>query len=321
MSAVPSPSAFSTFDAPRPLAGVRILSLALNLPGPAALMRCRAMGAECLKFEPPGGDPMAQYSEAAYADLHQDIEVRRADLKTAEGQAVVHAELARSDVLLTSFRPSALAKLGLGWEALQAAHPHLSQVAIVGAAGALAEIPGHDLTYQAEHGLVSGQLLPPTLYADMGGALMASEAVLQAVIAQRGEGPVPAAASRAGQTAQAGAPSSRYIEVALADAAAFLALPRAWGLTAPGAILGGQHAGYQVFACKDGRVAVAALEPHFTRRLLVAAGLPEDGDALAPSTRKALVTFFASHTRQALDELAQARDIPLHTLAESCPSH
>ncbi len=316
MSAAPPPSPASPLDAHRPLAGVRILSLALNLPGPAALMRCRAMGAECVKFEPPGGDPMAQYSQAAYADLHQGIEVRRADLKTAEGRAAVHAELARSDVLLTSFRPSALAKLGLSWEALQATHPHLSQVAIVGAAGALAEIPGHDLTYQAEHGLVSGLHLPPTLYADMGGALMASEAVLQAVAARRGERHVAAAASKADPTSQANAPSGRYLEVALADAAAFLALPRAWGLTAPGAILGGQHAGYQVFACQDGRVAVAALEPHFTRRLLAAAGLPEDGDALAPSTREALANFFASHTRQALDELAQARDIPLHTLAE-----
>ena len=48
-----------------PLAGVRVLSLALNLPGPAALMRCRTMGAACLKFEPPTGDPMAHYNRAA----------------------------------------------------------------------------------------------------------------------------------------------------------------------------------------------------------------------------------------------------------------
>jgi crotonobetainyl-CoA:carnitine CoA-transferase CaiB-like acyl-CoA transferase len=41
-----------------PLHGIRILSLALNLPGPAALMRCRRMGATCTKLEPPSGDPM-----------------------------------------------------------------------------------------------------------------------------------------------------------------------------------------------------------------------------------------------------------------------
>ena len=41
----------------QPLKGVRVLSLALNLPGPAALLRLRQMGAACLKLEPPGGDP------------------------------------------------------------------------------------------------------------------------------------------------------------------------------------------------------------------------------------------------------------------------
>src|SRR3954454_8191041 len=92
------------------LDGIRILSLALNLPGPAALMRCRGMGASCLKLEPPSGDPMRLYNPAAYAQLHEGVRVVAADLKTAEGQALLHQELARTDVLLTSFRPSALAK-------------------------------------------------------------------------------------------------------------------------------------------------------------------------------------------------------------------
>ena len=69
-----------------PLSGVRILSLALNLPGPAALMRCAAMGAQCSKLEPPsaqpaaagtagvaGADPMAHYSPQAYADMHLSL--------------------------------------------------------------------------------------------------------------------------------------------------------------------------------------------------------------------------------------------------------
>ncbi|MBN8750144.1 MAG: CoA transferase, partial [Variovorax sp.] len=81
------------YDAPppsfQPLAGVRVLSLALNLPGPAALMRCRAMGAECLKFEPPAGDPMRHYNTTAYAALHAGVEVRTVDLKQADGQALV----------------------------------------------------------------------------------------------------------------------------------------------------------------------------------------------------------------------------------------
>lgn len=225
----------------QPLAGVRVLSLALNLPGPAALLRCRAMGAACVKFEPPAGDPMAHYNKLAYAALHEGIAVRTADLKAEAGQQQLHAELAQTDVLLTSFRPSALAKLGLDRAALQERHPRLSQVAIVGAPGARAEEPGHDLTYLAESGLVTGTELPPTLFADMGGALLASEAVLQATLHGR---------------SSAGA-NGLYLEVALNASADWLALPRTWGLTQPTGAVGGAHAGYRVYPCADGRVAVA----------------------------------------------------------------
>src|SRR6478735_2094996 len=131
------------------LSGLRILSLALNLPGPAALMRCRQMGATCTKIEPPSGDPMGLYNKPAYAQLHEGVKVITADLKTGEGQQTLHRELARTDVLLTSFRPSALPRLGLEWKQLHSAYPSLCQVAIVGAAGARAEEPGHDLTYLA----------------------------------------------------------------------------------------------------------------------------------------------------------------------------
>lgn len=288
--------------APLPLAQVRILSLALNLPGPAALMRCRRMGATCTKLEPPAGDPMRHYNPAAYAELHQGVAVRTADLKTDAGQAAVHEALAQADVLLTSFRPSALRKLGLDWPRLQQRHPRLSQVAIVGGPGDAAEVPGHDLTYLAEHGLVTGTDLPATLFADMAGSLMASEAVLQAALLQAGRDGGPA--------------SGRYVEVALADAAGYLALPRRWGLTQPAGAVGGAHAGYRVYACRDGRVAVAALEPHFASALCAAAGLPatDPGAMLHPATREAMAAFLATKTRAELEALAAERDLPLHTL-------
>ena len=83
----------------QPLAQTRILSLALNLPGPAALLRCRDMGAECTKLEPPApaghasADPMAVYSPAAYRELHQGVRVLHANLKTEEGQRLLQQEL------------------------------------------------------------------------------------------------------------------------------------------------------------------------------------------------------------------------------------
>ena len=69
-----------------PLHGLRVLSLALNLPGPAALMRCRRLGATCTKLEPPSGDPMGRYNAAAYAQLHEGVKVLQADLKADDGQ-------------------------------------------------------------------------------------------------------------------------------------------------------------------------------------------------------------------------------------------
>ena len=306
MTLAPSP-ALST-RALKPLRGVRVLSLALNLPGPAALMRLKAMGATCLKAEPPGpksapagtsGDPMGQYNPQAYATLHDGIKVRTIDLKTDAGQTALHKELARTDLLITSFRPSALVKLGLGWKALHKAYPALSVVAIVGAPGARAEEPGHDLTYLADAGLVTGLDLPATLFADMGGALMASEAALKAVLAQKTSG------------------KGSFQEVALSDAAAWLALPRTWGLTQPQGAVGGAHAGYRVYPCQDGRVALAALEPHFAAALCAAASvqMPSMATLFQPATHAAVAAFLASQTRQQLDALALAKDIPLHTLA------
>jgi len=283
---------------PKPLRGQRVLSLALNLPGPAALMRLRAMGAACTKVEGPAGDPMALYKPVAYAEMHTGIKQVKADLKTEAGQKKLHALLAQTDVLLTSFRPSALNKLGLGWKALHKIYPQLNLIAIVGAPGARAEEPGHDLTYMADNGLVTGLDLPPSLFADMGGALMTSEATLQAVLLRQAKG------------------KGVQFEVALSEAARWLALPRHWGLTLPSGSVGGAHAGYRVYPCKDGRVAVAALEPHFAAALCDAAGVvvKDVRGLFAPATHAAIAAFLAGQTRKQLDKLAVARDIPLHTL-------
>ena len=293
------------------LKGVRILSLALNLPGPAALMRCRQMGARCAKLEapprdvaakPPGAgwstDPMALYNRTAFDAMHEGVRTVQADLKTAQGQKALHRELAKSDVLITSFRPSALKKLGLQWATLRERYPRLSLVEIVGAPGPRAEEPGHDLTYLAENSLVPGLELPATLYADMGGSLMACEAVLQARLQQLQKG------------------RGIRLEVALSEAARYLALPRTWGLTQPDGPVGGAHAGYRMYLCKDGRVALAALEPHFARRIANSAGIASDSmdSMLLPSVHQAIAGFMATRTRSEIDALALAKDIPLLTL-------
>jgi crotonobetainyl-CoA:carnitine CoA-transferase CaiB-like acyl-CoA transferase len=283
----------------KPLRGTRVVSLALNLPGPAALMRLAQLGARCTKVNPPAGDPMQHYTPDGYALLHTGVKEVCLDLKDSQGQAGLHKLLAQADILLTSFRPSALNKLGLGWKALHKQYPTLSLVQVVGAPGPLAEIPGHDLTYQAEVGLVPGMALPASLFADMGGALMASEAALQAMLLQKTTG------------------KGTLHEVALSTAAAWLALPRQWQMTTPKGAVGGAHAGYRIYPCKNGRVAVAALEPHFAQRLCEAAGVKITHpvkDLFRPAVHRAIEVFVAGKTRKELDTLAEARDIPLLTL-------
>jgi crotonobetainyl-CoA:carnitine CoA-transferase CaiB-like acyl-CoA transferase len=241
---------------------------------------------------------MSQYQRGAYDILHQGVKMVVADLKTDKGRAVLQRELAKADVLLTSFRPSVLPKLGLEWKALHKAFPQLSMVAIEGAPGARAEEPGHDLTYMAENDLVTGLELPASLYADMGGSLVVCEAILQLRLQQLQKG------------------KGARLQVALSDAAAYLGLPRTWGVMAPTTAVGGGHAGYQVYACKDGRVALAALEPHFYAPLAQLVGLAETsfGSSFTATAREGIARFLAGKTRRQLDALALAKDIPLHTL-------
>jgi crotonobetainyl-CoA:carnitine CoA-transferase CaiB-like acyl-CoA transferase len=291
----------------KPLKGVRIVSLALNLPGPAALMRCRALGAICIKVEPKtkdsaGGDPMRLYNPAAYVQMHEGVRILSCDLKNEAGQAMLAKELVKADVLLTSFRPSALKRLGLDWDTLKKRYPKLSQVAIVGGEGDAAEVAGHDLTYLAENDLVPSLELPGTLFADMAGSLLTIEAIFGLVL----------------QAKMAG--KSQYIRVSLSSAAKYMALPRNWGLTSAEGSVGGAHAGYQVYKCKDGRAAVAALEPHFATSLCAVVGLKDTANRavmMSPDTKAYMKRWFAKQTCRAIDELAVAHDLPIHTMLNS----
>lgn len=268
----------------KPLNGVRIVTLALNLPGPAAAARLKALGAEVSKIEPPGGDPMAQMSPELYRALHKGVPVRTLDLKTGEGQAALQETLQHSDLLLTAFRPAALKRLGLDRRSLAARHPQLSAVFIVGYPGAQAHLPGHDLTFQAEAGLIDSARLPSTLLADMMGALLATEAAMGALLQAKLQG------------------QGARLEIALSDAAGFAAAPRALGMTAPGQMLGGALPEYGVYACADGLAAIAALEAHFQRALAqVAQG----------TTHRSIARWCKSHTVAQLTALAQQHDLPL----------
>jgi alpha-methylacyl-CoA racemase len=260
------------------LSGCRLVSLAQNVPGPVAVARLVGFGAVAVKIEPPGGDPLAAFCRPWYDALHAGVERRTLDLKSAGGRQALDTLLADADVLVTSQRPTALARLGLDPSRVFSVAPRLRLVRVVGET-ADPERAGHDVTYQARAGLV-GDRLPATLLADMAGA---ERTVTAALVALRS------------------APGT-IIDVGLRDVVEALAAPLAYGLTAAGGLLGGGLAAYGVYAARDGHVAIAALEPHFRTRLYDALALPLD----AP-----LAEVMATRTTDEWDAFAAMHDLPI----------
>src|SRR3954469_9138474 len=152
------------------LQGVKIVSLALNAPGPVAAARLTKLGATVTKVEPPSGDATQKVAPGWYEALCQGQTVLRIDLKSSDGRAQLDDLLAQAELLLASFRPSALQRLGLDWESLHARHPKLCFVGIIGYAAPFEERTGHDLTYQGDLGLLRPPQMPPTLFIDLAGA-------------------------------------------------------------------------------------------------------------------------------------------------------
>ncbi|MFZ3209091.1 MAG: CoA transferase [Geobacteraceae bacterium] len=237
------------------LDGLNVVNLAVNLPGPAAARRLSRWGAHVIKVEPPDGDPMYHYGRKFYDQLNAGHEVVILDLKAPGDMERLSGLLASADLLITAQRPSALERLGLGWEVLHSRFPRLCQVAIVGYPPPQENEPGHDLTYQASIGLLAPPQLPRTLVADMAGAEQAASQALALLLAkERGQG-------------------GGYAQVALSDAAEYMSEPLRAGLTAPGGMLGGILPEYNLYETADGWVAVAAIEPHFKKRMEEALGL------------------------------------------------
>jgi crotonobetainyl-CoA:carnitine CoA-transferase CaiB-like acyl-CoA transferase len=267
------------------LSGIRVVSMAPNVPGPVAAARLRDLGAGVTKVEPPGGDFLEPVAPRWYADLHRGLEIVRLDLKNEAGRSGLDRLLAVADVFLTSSRPSALDRLGLGWPALHERFPELLHVAIVGEIPPNAERAGHDLTYVAQLGLLDPPAMPRTLVADLGGAERAVSAALALLVA-RGRG---AGGARA--------------FVSLREAAETFALPLVHGLTAPGGQLSGALPGYRCYPTRDGWIAIAALEPHFHRRLIELLGGGDPAADVAPA--------FAARESEHWTAWAEEHDMPL----------
>jgi crotonobetainyl-CoA:carnitine CoA-transferase CaiB-like acyl-CoA transferase len=274
------------------LQGVKIVSVALNAPGPVAAARLTKLGADVTKVEPPGGDAIRTAAPAWYESLIQGQTVLRLDLKSPEGRAQLDDLLAQADLFLASFRPSALQRLGLDWESLHARHPKVCFVGIVGYAAPFQERTGHDLTYQSDLGLVRPPQMPPTLFIDLAGAERAVSMAL-------------ALLNRSARKGQAGC-----AWISLHECAQDLAAPLKAGLTTSNGLLGGAYPLYGFYRANDGWIAIAALEPHFAERLLSELGLKK-------ADRTALERIFLQRKAASWEKWAAELDLPLVAVREA----
>jgi len=313
------------------LAGLRVLDLSRLLPGGFCSLLLADLGAEVLKVEdtgmgdyvrwgPPhyeGADESAKSS--LFLALNRSKRSVRINLKEEAGREVLLKLAREHDVLLESFRPGVLDRLGVGYERLREQNPGLVYCAITGYGqdGPNRDRSGHDMNYLGLIGLLglTGEADGPPVQAagqvaDIGGgALMAAIGILAAVRER----------DRSGE--------GQLVDVSMADgslswlalvAGAYLCngeVPQRGGLE-----LAGKLACYRPYACKDGHVTLGALEPKFWAAWCTGVGredLIEQQFATAGSETHAEVErIFLERTRDEWREFASRHDCCLEPVLD-----
>ncbi|HEY5285719.1 MAG TPA: CoA transferase [Solirubrobacteraceae bacterium] len=263
-----------------PLDGVRVLDLSRLLPGGFCSLLLADFGAEVLKVEDTGqGDyirwapPYYEGAEdsaksALFLSLNRNKRSIRIDLKSEDGREVLLRLVREYDVVLESFRPGVLDRLGVGYERMREENPGLVYCAITGygQSGPKRDASGHDMNYLGLIGLLgltgdeneapvqaAGQI------ADLGGgALMAAFGIL-AALRERDGGP-----------GQPGSGEGQMVDVSMADGALSWLAMVAGQYFADGVVpkrgeqlLAGSVICYRPYECADGWVTLGALEPKF----------------------------------------------------------
>ena len=251
-----------------PLDGLRVLDLSRLLPGAFATLMLAELGAEVVKIEDPkGGDPMRTLPPLVNGRSVYDLLLNRGkksvtlDLRQPSSAATLDRLVAKSDIVVESFRPRTAKKLGVAGEQLRQRYPALIHCAITGygQTGPYAERPGHDLNYVSVSGFLAADAratgaLPKMFIADVGGGAMSAVAGILAALVGR---------ERFGVGAT--------LDISMHDAALYwVMLPAARDLIDEGhSAVGelptfGAHASYNIYETADGKhIALGALERKF----------------------------------------------------------
>jgi len=271
------------------LAGVRVVSLATNLPGPLAARHLQRLGAAVIKIESPSGDAVQAFPRW-YQALNNGQTIEVLDLKTSEGTARFAALLNEADILISSMRPRAAQRLGLYDLVQQAGVAHIE---IVGDLETPNE-PGHDLTYQAAAGVLNPPEVPRVPWADVMGGYQTTIAALDALRERE-------------HTQTNGTNVVVHRRVGLQQGVDEAAEAFRIGATAPGEILSGNHPHYAIYKTAYGCIAVAAIEAHFHARLTALLG-----DSFAT-----LSEHFVHRSTAEWLQFAKHHDLPLSAVKDS----
>lgn len=297
------------------LNGIRVLDLSRLLPGPFCTLYLAQLGAEVIKIEDPrGGDGARGMSADMFSQVNRGKQSVTMDLKLAEDVALFKKLVADADVVIESFRPGVMDRLGVGYEVLKAINPKLVYAALTGygQTGPYRDRPGHDMNYRGYAGeldMTAGFEGRPAVgnlqVADLaGGALTCAIGILAAIIGARASG------------------VGSFVDVGMMDGTLALQVLslnslRTFGKSAPKGrdMLSGALPNYGVYECADGKfLAVGSLEMKFFHETLRLAGredlkkLPpvpgKQGDVL----RAELVALFKSRSRDEWEALMANAD-------------
>jgi alpha-methylacyl-CoA racemase len=313
------------------LEGLRVLDLSRLLPGGFCSLLLADLGADVIKVEDTGMGDYLRWAEpryegadpsagsALFLSLNRGKRSVRIDLKTDGGREVLLRLARGADVLLESFRPGVLDRLGVGYERLREENPRLVYCAITGYGqdGPFAARAGHDTNYLARIGMLGlgGEpdgppLQAPAQVADLGGgALMAAFGILAALRERdrSGEGQLVDVSMADGALSWLAMVAARHF----ADGA----VPRRGGLELAGGLLC-----YRPYRCADGWVALGALEPKFWRAWCVGVGredlIERQFEPVGSEAHREVEAVFATRDRAAWEAFNDEHDCCLEPVLE-----
>ena len=294
------------------LAGVTVLDLSSVGPASRASRILADYGADVIKVSPTSAKGGVQIQPPFYSyGAGRGMKRLRVDLKSPDGKAAFLHLASRSDVLIESFRPGVVARMGIGYDDVRKLNQSIVYCSTSGYGqdGPYAQWAGHDLNYLAVSGYLhcsgrradGGPALPGATVADSAaGGMHAAIAIFAALLQRKSTG------------------LGEYLDVAVADGALqlmslhidrYLATGEEPGPS--GDILTGRYACYDVYAARDGKwLSVAAIEPAFFANLCRALGCEQwltkqmddaSQEAIRADLRHA---FLAKDRDQWIDELA-----------------